>query len=167
MVALRRQLLSVALRRVGPADVEDIVQEALAIIHERGEPRPGEGPLPPMAWCFQVLRNVVGNHYQRQRTRAEHLEPGVEPEQAPVAAGGRTPLEALEDRELGRFLEGALERMAQEDPRCHGYLRATAEGLRPRELAAREGLAEAALYRRLYRCRQKLRERLVELGVWP
>lgn len=165
--ALRRQFLHVASRRVDPADAEDLVQEALAIIHERGQPRPGEGPLPPLAWCFQVLRNVVGNHYQRQRTRGAHVVEGADMGAVGVASGGRTPLESLEDRELGRVLDLSLAQMERDDPQCHGYLVAIVDGQRPHQVAASQGIAEAAFYRRLYRCRQKLRARLAELGVWP
>jgi RNA polymerase sigma factor (sigma-70 family) len=163
---LRARCVAIARRRVEPDAVEDVVQEAMRVIVERGLQGPG-GPdvegRPPLAWCFQVLRNAIGNHYQKQRVRRARLAPLEAAEDRPDA--GRTPLEALASGEAVRLLERALEAMSGGDPDCARRLRRLAEGDSPGALARAERVAEAAFYRRLYRCREKLRARLAELGV--
>jgi RNA polymerase sigma factor (sigma-70 family) len=157
---LRTQLLAVARRRV-PADAaEDLVQDALRIIAERGWPTAGAeaDALPPVAWCLQVLRNVIGNHYQRAQTRRKYLADGVEADRAVP------PLEALERSRRLEIIEGALARLEGD---CGRYLGRLADGAAVKQLAAEVGLAVHALYQRLYRCRAKLREILRQEGVLP
>lgn len=168
---LRQQFLQVARRRVPPADVEDVVQDALRVVHDRGSALPAERRvegLPPLAWCFQALRHVVGNHYQRRHRRQRVLE-----SRDPHAGGWeeavdpRTPAEALQGEELRGHVHAALAELARREDPCHGYLNAVLDGSSARELALREGLEPAVLYRRLYRCRQKLRQLLAMRGVQP
>jgi RNA polymerase sigma factor (sigma-70 family) len=164
---LRRRLLEVARRRVAAEAAEDVVQEALRIIVERGIERAGtlapDGQ-PGLAYCFQVLRNVIGNHYQRERTRRRRL--AISPEEGFSAADPAPgPLEALAASEAAEAVVDCLERLALSDAPCAARLRALAEGRAPGELAREERIEEAAFYRRLYRCRLKFRELLLEHGV--
>ena len=77
---------AMALMQLGRADeAEDLVQSALGIIMEKMQDRPD------LAWCLQVLRNVIGNHYQRRRSAES-----VAVEDQPLADGDATPLERLE-----------------------------------------------------------------------
>ncbi len=164
---LRARFTSLARRRVHPDAVEDLVQEALRIVVERRMIEPdstGTGGTPRLAACFQVLRNVIGNHYQRERVRRRRLT---------VAEAGEavrdvtpTPLEALETEQAVRTIEGALARMASTDAGCARYLAALAGGASPREVAQRESLEETVFYRRVYRCRQKLRTALAAMGYF-
>jgi RNA polymerase sigma factor (sigma-70 family) len=157
---LRIRFLELARRRV-PADAaEDLVHEALGIIHARGDETP-DG-LPPLAWCFQVLRNVIGNWYQRRDSR-ERWEQRARLQESPVVI---TPLQALEEREALSRIERGLRRLAKTDPNCGRYLRRIVEGADSAEVAAQEGIEAGAFYRRLYRCRAKLRELLREEGIW-
>ena len=55
--------------------------------------------------------------------------------------------------------------MATRDRDCARYLQRLFDGVAPGELARQEGLEEAALYRRVYRCRIKLRTLLARRGV--
>jgi DNA-directed RNA polymerase specialized sigma24 family protein len=163
---LRARFVAVARRRVEPDSVEDIVQEALRVVVERGLGGPGGAALdgkPPIAWCFQVLRNVIGNHYQRARVRSARLAPLESA--AALADPARTPLEALEADEAARQVGRALAALDSTDAGCGRYLRRLAEGVAPGVVAREERVAEAAFYRRLYRCREKLRERLATMGI--
>jgi DNA-directed RNA polymerase specialized sigma24 family protein len=163
---LRERLVQVARRRVATDAVEDIVQDAMRIIVERGVVRPGamapDGQ-PGLAWCFQVLRNVIGNHYQKERTRRRRIAAG-EGVDAPDAAPG--PLVALESADSTRVVLACLEQLGRVDASCAKRLRALAEGQAPGDLARAEAVEEAAFYRRLYRCRLKLRELLAAQGVF-
>ena len=160
---LRREFVRLASRRVDADDVEDVVQDAMRVIAEKGIDR-GAAPVGdamPLAWCFQVLRNTIGNHYQRQRTKQRWTDTNEE-----VVA--RAPANAIESLDSGSTLsviEGALADMAKTDGKCAGYLSRLADGARAGDIADEESVERAAFYRRLYRCRQKLRELLVARGV--
>lgn len=163
---LRLRFLDVARKRVPVEQLEDLVQDALRIVFEKGW-SPGstdvEG-LPGLAWCFQVLRNTIGNFYQKRATRhAVHADDpsGVDR----VALDEPTPLESLERQRAARLIEEALGLLATGDRSCAKYLARLLEGNTPADLAEREGVDRAILYRRVYRCRQKLRGLLEERGV--
>jgi RNA polymerase sigma factor (sigma-70 family) len=175
---LRARFLAITARRVPAAVVEDLVQEALMIVVQRGG-RTGAalGPqaphaidgLPPLAWCFQVLRNTIGNWYQRERTRRSAADPSsLAHEQLRHASAPErslTPLEALEQSETDKVVGEALRELAATSDSCGRYLRSIADGEKPASIARREGLEESVLYRRIYRCREKLRELLAARGI--
>jgi RNA polymerase sigma factor (sigma-70 family) len=171
LAGLRAQFLDVASRRVPADEVEDVVQQALATVYRRGQELGREervDGMPPVAWCFQVLRNTVGNFYKQRRNRERVIElrTGLGPEEL-AANSPCTPAEALDRSESATIVDEALRHMRDTDPRCHGYIRQVMEGRKARAIARAEGLEEAVFYRRLYRCRQKLRERLRARGVLP
>lgn len=165
--ALRARLQGIARRRVTPDAVDDLVQEALRIVVERRlldrDAGHTEGEM-RLAACFQVLRNVIGNHYQRERVRRRRLT--GEDAAYSVAADGPTPIEALESAQAVGLVERAIARMAATDAACARYLRTLANGVAPRDAARAESLEETAFYRRVYRCRQKLRALLEREGYF-
>ena len=152
---LTRRFTEIAARRVDPASVDDLVQDALRVVIERG------GDQPRLDWCFQVLRNVIGNHYQREKTRRRFVVPDPEGE-ADAATTDVTALEALEGQEVVDLLRTGVETMGSP---CSDYLGRLMVGESPARISATEGLEAAVFYRRLYRCRQKLREWLKAKGV--
>lgn len=158
---LRARFVRIAARRVSDGDVEDVVQEAMRVIAEKGLDRsdPVVDGLPPLAWCFQVLRNTIGNHYQRQRTRERWTQSD------PGAVDRAGVIEAMDSGETLAVIEGALDDMKHRDPKCAHYLSRLADGAKPRELAGDEAIDVAVLSRRLYRCRAKLRDLLSAKGV--
>jgi RNA polymerase sigma factor (sigma-70 family) len=161
---LRVQMLAIARRRVPEDAAEDLVQDALRIIMERGlGAGQADAPdgLPPVAWCLQVLRNVIGNHYRRARTRRRFLASGVE------ADGVVAPLEGLAPQRRLELIEASLDELTAGDPNCGRYLKRLADGLSVSALAEEVDLKVNALYQRLYRCRRKLREILRARGVLP
>lgn len=164
--ALRARLLSVARRRVAPAAAEDLVQETLRILVEKGVRGPADEPpggATAIVYAFRVLRNVIGNHYQRERVRTRTSGPAAAAALAPDPAP--TPLEALSSRQAVEIVRACLASMTSDDGACERYLRRLLEGLTPRDLAHEEGLEERVLYRRVYRCRLKLRALLEQRGV--
>jgi RNA polymerase sigma factor (sigma-70 family) len=164
---LRARFLAVARRRVPPSAAEDVVQETLRILVEKGVREAGSlapGGTPALAYGFRVLRNVIGNHYQRERVRERSRAPAEEA--AGAADREPTPLEALASGEAVRIVREALQAMDATDAPCARYLGRLLEGRTPRDLALEEGLEEAILYRRVYRCRRKLRVLLERRGLF-
>lgn len=169
---LRERLLEVARRRVPGEVVEDVVQEALTVIHEKGSGSDADaGGPPPVPWCFRVLRNVIGNHYQKQRTRDRASRPGAAEHARVVEMHARsvqlTPLEALEQFELARLLEDSIDELADRDGECGRLLRSALGRPEPKPSpvavpAARGGTSTD--YVRAFRCRQRLKEILLRRG---
>lgn len=167
LTELRARFLSVARRRVTPDAAEDVVQEALRIVVEQNIARPGAlatAGEAGLAFGFRVLRNVIGNHYQKlgtERRRRDPAPPGVE-----FADPAPEPLLALERAEALAAVRAGLDAMAATDERCARYLARLAAGYLPREVAKEERMDEALFYRRVYRCRRKLRALLEQRGFF-
>jgi RNA polymerase sigma factor (sigma-70 family) len=160
---LRTRMVGIARKRVEEDDVEDVVQSALRVVVERGlsseTDRVEEAPA--LAWCFQVLRNTIGNHYTRQRTRRAHLDEGVDTESVQASISGSS----SQSTERLAALERALEELENSGGQCAELLRRSLDGMSPREIADEKELELNALYQRLYRCRRQFRELLRERGV--
>lgn len=120
--------------------------------------------MPPIAWCFQVLRHTIGNHYQKMRTRDARTA-SIDSAEA-VADAGLTPLDAYAADDAARRVRQAIADMGASDKGCAEHLTRLADGERPGDLARALRIEEAAFYRRLYRCREKLRARLAAQGIF-
>jgi DNA-directed RNA polymerase specialized sigma24 family protein len=169
---LRVRFAAVAKRRVRPEELEDVVQETLRVVLTRHAGRPRESGILP--WSYAVLRNVIGNCYQRRRRGVIHLPPGGEtPAELRIAPGaaGEDPLEELDRSQVVRALDRALAVLGRQHPRCavlfQAILRALVEGGGSRSVStralvlAREALPDlssTSFYVALHRCRARLRE---------
>lgn len=167
---LRTRLSEIARRRVPAEMVEDVVQETLLVISRKPE-RPGApgtiDGMPPVAWAFLVLRNVIGNCYRKRRRQAglwQRVADRAAEEWAHLLRRP-APLEAMETAEGLERMRQAFERLGRSGSPCRELLLDAANGASPAEMAMRLAVDPAALYRRLYRCREKLRAILSELGV--
>lgn len=162
LVPLRERLMEIARRRVPEDAVEDLVQDALRIVLERGIPLAREQghDRPSLKWCFMTLRNVIGNWYQKRRDHADA-------DGLTLAAPGPDPLAALHREEEARRVRQAVGELREQAPDCASWLWQVAEGRRPAALAEQAGIEAAAFYRRLYRCRKKLELILRERGLCP
>lgn len=162
---LRQRFLTIAGARV-PADaVEDVVQDAMLVVIRKADAVGGveaSDGLPRLPWCFQVLRNTIGNYYLRSARREGDRSLNC-PDDHPGSS--LTPVEALEAKELRQALGAALAEMRGADTQCARYIGRLLDGLTPAALAAEEGVEQSALYRRMYRCRMKLRGLLAERGI--
>jgi DNA-directed RNA polymerase specialized sigma24 family protein len=175
---LLRQRFRVIARGRVPADaVDDIVQDAMLVIVRKAKSSGGaeqardadsagrtvtSAGLPALPWCFQVLRNMIGNYYLHRARRAGDRPLDCPDEHASLDA---TPVEALEAKELRAALAESLAAMRASDPQCGRYIGRLLDGATPAVLAAEEGVEQGALYRRMYRCRMKLRGLLAERGI--
>ena len=161
---LRERFLSVARSRVPLETVEDLVQEALRIVHERRAAVAPDGLIdgrPRLAWCYQVLRNTIGNYYLKTRKRgraaANHIQEDT--------GSSLTPAEILESRETIRLIEDGLKELASQGGDCERYIRKILDGVKVGDLATAESVDPLILYRRVYRCRARLRLILEQKGV--
>jgi len=150
-------------------DAEDLVQEAMQIVHARLQA--GELTDGVLVWSLAVLRNRIGNYYQRRARRA-----GEEPFEEGRHASGGSPLAEMLEAEMKEQVLVAVEVLAERHPRCGLLFRRILESLSlggsPGEVTRRalgklrddlQGLSSGALYVALHRCRGRLRTILTEL----
>jgi RNA polymerase sigma-70 factor, ECF subfamily len=131
-----------ALRRVDPADADDIVAETLLVLWRRLDDVPEGAELP---WSYNVARNCVANLH-RSAVRRERLvvrlaaEPPAPVDEPPAYVAAA--LGALSDRDREVVLLWAW------------------EGLTPREIAVVLGTSANAVSLRLSRAKRRLRSHL-------
>ena len=137
-------------RRVGDADVDDVVQEALARIHRGLDTLRDEERFGP--WVYRVTRSAIGDHLRaRARTR--------------TAGGDSASLdESLEapstdDDELGRMV-GCLSAFVAElpSPYREAITLTELEGLSQKEASEMLGISVSGMKSRVQRGRARLRE---------
>lgn len=164
---LRVRFLEIAKLRVREDDSEDVIQDALQIVHGKYRDRPaGRGIL---IWSLAVLRNVIGNYYQK-RARLGRGEPFDDRRHSPTADS-----DPLLDQG-GEEIFAALQHLSGEQPRCGEFFRRVlasfAEGGDPAQINRRAlqklrrdhpGMSRGSLYVALHRCRKRLRE-ILERG---
>jgi RNA polymerase sigma-70 factor (ECF subfamily) len=138
------------LRRLGRADGEDAAAEVFAVAWRRLDEVPtGDAT---RAWLLGVAYRVVGNHYRGRRRRARLS--------ARLLAEGPGPSADDLGEEI-RLLHVALDSLREGD---RELLRmASWDGLDRREIAAVIGIKENAVDQRLFRARQRLKDRLDRL----
>lgn len=148
---LRSRLLVLSRYRV-PEKAEDIVQEALLIVHNHfSEFDSIEGLL---AFTNQVLRNKIGNIYQsRDRWKSIDLE---DIELAYSISG------EMETGEIVRIVREAIDRLGGSRPACCEILLCLYHGLDPDEISTKLGIAKSKLKVRTFRCRNALRDLLLQ-----
>lgn len=132
-----------ALRRVEPADVDDIVAETLLVLWRRLEDVPAGAELP---WCYNVARNCVAN-LRRSAVRRERLVLRLATE-PPVPVDGPAPADEPD-------VDSALAALSTKDREV--VLLWAWEGLAAREIAVVLGTSANAVSLRLSRARRRLK----------
>jgi len=160
LVLLRQRFTEIAARRVPGDAVEDIVHDALAIVLAKGpaEARREDLAEPSLRWSFNVLRNVIGNWYQKRRSH-------VAVDGLDLADSQPDALASLTATERARTIRSAVDELRRDRPDCADWLWSLAQGTKPGTLAAGAELEQAAFYRKIYRCRRLLAEILKKKGV--
>lgn len=180
---LRVRFLALAKRRVRQDSVEDVVQDALSIVHQKHREREkGRGIL---VWSLTVLRNVIGNYYQakerrtRREVQVEDLELFTTAREPGAAAAWDTKVVSSEE-EVAERIQDAVAVLAIRHPRCGMIFRHILESLDlgggPREISQRAlawvrqdepEMTAGTFYTALHRCRAHLREILAtpEAGI--
>jgi DNA-directed RNA polymerase specialized sigma24 family protein len=171
---LRVRFLALAKRRVRQDSVEDVVQDALRIVHQKHREREqGRGIL---VWSLTVLRNVIGNYYQakerrtRREVQVEDLELFASTRESGAAAARDVGMTSSED-DVAERIQDAVAVLAVRHPRCGTIFRRILESLDlgggPREISQRAlawvrqdepEMTAGTFYTALHRCRAHLRE---------
>jgi RNA polymerase sigma factor (sigma-70 family) len=146
---LRARLLVLARFRV-PEAAEDTVHEALLVVHQHLEECDTVDGL--LAFSHQVLRNKIGNLYQR-RHRWGHDE---------LQEGDAVYWihDQIEHEELERIILESINRLRETLPVCGEILSSLYCGLEPTEISSNLGISKSNLKTRTFRCRQALRDLL-------
>jgi DNA-directed RNA polymerase specialized sigma24 family protein len=162
LTPLRRRFAEITARRVPTDAVEDLVQDALGIVLAKGpaEAHRAGDTEPSLRWCFNVLRNVIGNWYQKRR----HHEPV---ENHDLADERPDVLAALAADEQAQTIRTAVAELRLQRPDCADWLWSMAQGTKAGALAERARMEHSAFYRKVYRCRRMLAEILQRKGVSP
>jgi RNA polymerase sigma-70 factor (ECF subfamily) len=133
-------------RGLSGADAEDLVAGTYEVAWRRLNAVPaGEGSLP---WLLAVERNLLRNHWRKQRrerTAMERLDP-------PEVSGPEIPTVSWQE------IRRALDRLSDEDREL--ILLVAWDGLTPAQAAIALGLKPGAARTRLHRARSKLAQLL-------
>lgn len=148
---LRVSFVVLAKQRVGDEDTaEDLAHDALAVVAEKIRAVSPEADVLP--WCLTVLRNVVGNYYSSRR-RAERFGAWVGGFAARWHGGVNADAEQAKDE-----IQRVIPRLSV---RCRQLVEWTLAGYTAEEMQEFLRLpSRNALYMRLYRCREELKEAL-------
>lgn len=166
---LHRRLLAIAHKRVRRDDVEDVVQEALAIVCSRYFRQRRSTPI--LLWATVTLRHVIGNYYRKRRVWADCVSFDEERHSWPILYGTDPDRRALQ-AEVASAL-GAIEDLSLRDPQAASLVRHLLESIDdrscPRRIAMRAldslqrdrpGVPRGTLHVAMYRSRRKLRSAL-------
>lgn len=148
---------SALLRDTGEA--QDVTQEALIRLWNH---RARVEPTLARAWLARTTHNLCIDRLRRRRTHPDTAGTPLEDDRAAAAPG---PDRLSEADELGRLLRRELGRLSEDD-RAVVVLREV-QGLSYDEIAGVLGVPLGTLKARLYRARERLRERLVRAGIAP
>lgn len=148
---LRARLLVLARQRVRES-AEDTVQETLLVVHNRFSEFNAVESL--LAFTNQVLRNKIGNVYQR-RSRRKH----VELQDNELRYDIDNELDALE---LERIIRDSIAKLGITSPVCKAILSSLYNGLEPDEISHLLGIPKGRLKVRTFRCRVALRDILTQ-----
>lgn len=165
---LRVRFLALSKRRVQPDHVEDVVHDALGVVLRKyREPGRESGIL---VWSLTVLRNVIGNHYQRRRRDGERTTQVEDWRTVPSAAVTVDPTADLSDAEAADRIERAIALLGERSARCGTLFRhilgSLTAGGGQREISGRAlasvqkelpDLTRNSFYVALHRCRAQLR----------
>lgn len=144
---VRERIAAVAKKRIRGAGYEDVVQEALIIIKAKLPELEDEKSLMP--FVFQILRNCIGNHYQKVRTEQKYIDFSADTSHA---------LCFDENQDWSKLLSKAIAHLKRDHARCAQLLEALMRSAEIQELKSLLNLDEANVYRTLYRCRNRLKE---------
>jgi DNA-directed RNA polymerase specialized sigma24 family protein len=163
---LRVRFLPIAKRRVREEDAEDLVQDALLVVHRKYRERAGSGGV--LVWGLAILRNVIGNYYQARRREGGRRGAAENLEEFPAGEAGAAGDGAAD---LLEKLGAALAELAARFPRCgrifeillanleaHGPAREAAESAWQAAQQELPNMTRNAFHVSLHRCRERLRE---------
>jgi len=139
-------------------EAEDIVQDALMIVHRVARRFDADRPFPP--WFFAIVRRLASNRRSRNSRGGRLLRlwwrPNVD---EPVAVGFEAGLVAGIDAAVARR---AMNMLAPMQRACFELV--AIRGLSTTEVAAMHGIAESTVRQHVFRARAALRHALGKTG---
>ena len=145
--SLRNRIATVAKKRIRGVAYEDVVQETLIIVKAKLPELANEKDVLP--FVFQILRNCIGNYYQKVRTEQKYIDFSADTSHA---------LRFDENQDWSQILSKAISHLRTDHVRCADLLEAVMRSAEIEELKKLLNLDEANVYRTLYRCRNRLKE---------
>jgi RNA polymerase sigma-70 factor, ECF subfamily len=159
--ALYDRLSAFVARRVGPGEVDDLVQEVLLRIHRRIDSLDQADRLD--AWAYQITRNAIVDHYRARARRvqasgedSEFLEESAQHKM--VSADDPEAVKA--GRELAGCLTPLVEQLAEPYREAVGLVEL--EGVPQAQAAARLGISTSGMKSRVQRARRQLKDMLLD-----
>lgn len=154
------RLFAFAVRRVGAADADDLVQDVFVRMHNRIDTLDQADRLE--AWAYQITRNAIVDHH---RSRARHREVLAAEVDQHVLDGGAAPsadeyAEVDVEGELAGCLTPLVEQLAEPYRQAVGLVEF--EALPQAQAAVRVGLSTSGMKSRVQRARRQLKELLLE-----
>ena len=144
---VRERIAVVARKRIQGAAYEDVVQETLIILKAKLPELQAKENLMP--FVFQILRNCIGNYYQKVKTEQKYID---------FSADASDAVRLDENQDWSQILNKAIAHLKKEHERCAKLLEAVMQSAEIQELKSLLNLDEANVYRTLYRCRNRLKE---------
>lgn len=155
ILPLKNKLFRLALRiTFNRAEAEDIVQETLIRVWSKREEWPQFGSLE--AYCLTVTKNLAIDRSEKKDAQTLELTP--ETEQLAVAEG---PYEALERKERLALIHRTMNELPEKQ-RLIMQLR-DIEGKGYKEIAALLNLTEEQVKVNLFRARQKVKQKVINI----
>ena len=133
-------------RLSGERDVDDLVQDVFAVVHQRLGDFEGRAQL--TTWLFRIALRVVGAHVRRERLRRRCL--------ALFGLGKESP--AASDPEIARAVRRALDSLSFKKRTV--LVLVEVEGWSCTEIGDKLGVPVDTVYTRLYHARRELAHRL-------
>jgi RNA polymerase sigma-70 factor, ECF subfamily len=137
-------------RRLGvaPRDVEDVSQEVFVIVHRKLNTFSGESSV--RTWLFGIASRVASDYRRRAHVRRESLD-----EELPVMSEDAPQAQELQDRELRKNLDYALDQL--DDAKRAVFVLYEMEGVPMTEIAESMGCPLPTAYSRLREARERIR----------
>lgn len=148
----KKPILNFVYRLIGNAsEADDVAQDVFVRVFQNIRAfRPNKALF--SSWLFQIARNAAIDHLRKRARRREELL-----DEATPAAASR----AVENNEIGERIASAVAELP-EDQRT-AFVLAEYHGKSYAEMAEIMGCSEKSVESRLYRAKQSLRTRLVDL----
>ncbi|SYZ73287.1 putative RpoE family DNA-directed RNA polymerase sigma subunit [Candidatus Zixiibacteriota bacterium] len=144
------RFLSIAKRRIGEKDAEDLAQDACLTVLQKYKTMPSDEYLE--AWAYSILRNKIGNYLQGRLLRSSHSA-GEKHSKYPLA-----PPIGQADPFLRQVIIRCLRKLHRAYPRYMRAINLSHQGYGTEEICRRMSITPNHLYVMLNRCRNMLKE---------
>jgi DNA-directed RNA polymerase specialized sigma24 family protein len=143
---LRRVLVEFVRKRVGPADVDDVVQ--IVLLDALAATTAPTAPDELKKWVIGVARHKIADHHRRGSREKPSELPDLEAEPPPV-----------EEQQLVEWATREAGKAGKDGERTLGWMAREGEGDKLEHIAAEEKLPAATVRQRVSRMRRFMRER--------